>query len=128
MGPAYDPAATDKRPTPVSGRAVYGKELTEQAAEHAALLLVAAAGAGDAGRRLFGGLHDDEALAGEAHRERLTRAAAEEGADAELVGPVVAGLQAGRPADRGLRVDVGRLVDGEHDRGALAGDGDPPVA
>ena len=35
-------------------------------------------------------------------------------AQAELVGPVVAGLQAGRPADGCLRVDVGRLVDAEH--------------
>ena len=79
----------------------------EQAAEHAALLLLLRR-AGDAARRLLRRLDDHEALAGEAHRERLTGAAAEQRAEAELVGPVVAGLQARRPADRRLRVDVGR--------------------
>jgi hypothetical protein len=40
---------------------------------------------------------------------------------------VVPGLQAGRPADRRLRVGVGRLVHGEHHRRALGGDRDPAL-
>src|SRR4051812_30630642 len=94
----------------------------EEAAEHAAALLLGLP-AGQALRDLLRGLHDDEALTREAHRESLTGAAAEQGAEAELVGAVVTRLQAGGPADRGLRVDVGRLVDREHHRGALGGDG-----
>src|SRR5690606_25597685 len=58
--------------------------------------------------------------------ERLAAAAADE--RARLDGAAQAGLQGGGPGDRGLGVDVGRLVDVEQDRGAVAGDGDPPPA
>jgi hypothetical protein len=97
-------------------------------AKDATLLRLALGGAGQAARRLLGRLHDHEALAGEAHREPLAGGAAQQGAEAELLGPVEAGLQVGRPADGRLRVDVGRLVDAEHHRGALGGDRDPAVA
>jgi hypothetical protein len=71
-------------------------------------------------------LHHDESLAAEAHRERLAGAAPDQRSEAELVGAVVSGLQRGRPADRRLWIGVCGLVDGQHDRSALRGDGDAP--
>ena len=65
---------------------------------------------------------------GEAQREPLAGAAAHQRAEAERVVALDAGLQARRPADRRLRVGVGRLVDVEHDRRALGGDRDPAAA
>src|SRR6185503_13917862 len=100
----------------------------QEAAEEAAALpgLVAAAGPADAAVHLFGRLHHDESLAAEAHRERLAGAAPDQRSEAELVGAVVSGLQRGRPADRRLWIGVCGLVDGQHDRSALRGDGDAP--
>src|SRR5262245_6121566 len=101
--------------------------LSEQAAEDAAALtgLLAAAGAADetAGGQ-FGGLDDDEATAGEGQGQALAGAAADEAAETEGVVAFDAGGQARRPGDGGLRVGVGGLVDIEHDRRAVGGDGD----
>src|SRR6476469_8425712 len=92
--------------------------LLEQPAQQAAAVALLLPTGEQAARRLLGGLDHHEAAAGEAHRERLTGGAPEQRAEAELVGPVVAGLQAGRPGDRRLRVDVGGLVDVEYHRSA----------
>src|SRR5690606_24953625 len=76
--------------------------------------------------RALGRLDQDEPPALQGELERLAAAAADE--RARLHGAAQAGVQRGGPGDRGLGVDVGRLVDVEQDRGAVAGDGDPPPA
>src|SRR4051794_17382371 len=96
-------------PRACGGPVMKARSTAEKIPQDAALLLLSLA-TGEALRGFLRRLDHDEALPGEAHRESLTGAAAEQRADAQLVGAVIPGLQARGPADGGLRVDVGGRV------------------